>query len=101
MPLPEAYVPALASPVADLAHVPHRPAAWGGGSITAALFLRAFTGGRPWAHLDIAGTGRADADEHEVVKGATGYGARLLIAWLARGAAGVRRGPRPAGRGRR
>ncbi len=101
MPMPDAYVPALASPVADLAHVPHRPAAWGGGSITAALFLRAFTGDRPWAHLDIAGTGRADADEHEVVKGATGFGARLLIAWLAGGAAGVRRGPRPAGRGRR
>ena len=101
MPLPEEYVPALASPVADLAHVPHQPAAWGGGSITAALFLRTFAGGRPWAHLDIAGTGRADADEHEVVKGATGYGARLLISWLAAGASGVRRAGRPGGRGRR
>jgi leucyl aminopeptidase len=101
MPMPEAYVPALASPVADLAHVPHRPSEWGGGSITAALFLRAFAGNRPWAPLDIAGPGRADADEHEVAKGATGFGARLLIAWLAGGAAGVRRGRRPAGRGRR
>jgi leucyl aminopeptidase len=101
MPLPDDYLPALASPVADLAHVPHRPSAWGAGSITAALFLRAFTGDRPWAHLDIAGTGRADADEHEVVKGATGYGARLLLDWLARGAPGVRRAARPGGRGRR
>ena len=32
----------------------------GGGSIIAALFLREFAGRRPWAHLDIAGTGRAE-----------------------------------------
>ncbi len=54
----------------------------GAGSITAALFLREFTGGRPWAHLDIAGTARSDKEEHEVPKGATGYGARLLLRWL-------------------
>jgi leucyl aminopeptidase len=54
----------------------------GGGSITAALFLREFTAGRPWAHLDVAGPARADRDEHEVNKGATGFGARLLLRWL-------------------
>ncbi len=53
-----------------------------GGSIIAALFLREFAGGRPWAHLDIAGPARADSDEHEVSKGGTGYGVRLLTAWL-------------------
>ena len=31
-----------------------------GGAITAALFLKEFTGGLPWAHLDIAGTGWAE-----------------------------------------
>jgi hypothetical protein len=48
----------------------------GRGSITAALFLQRFAGDVPWAHLDIAGPGRADADEHEVVKGGTAFGTR-------------------------
>ena len=34
-----------------------------GGLHHAALFLREFTGGRPWAHLDIAGAARVVADE--------------------------------------
>jgi leucyl aminopeptidase len=60
--------------------VPHssRPRA---GSIEAALFLREFTGGRPWAHLDIAGAARFAPDGDEA-KGATGFGTRLLLAWL-------------------
>jgi hypothetical protein len=50
------------------------------GSIEAALFLREFTGGRPWAHLDIAGAARfSDGDQG---KGATGFGTRLLLHWL-------------------
>jgi leucyl aminopeptidase len=53
-----------------------------GGSIVAALFLREFTDGLPWAHLDIAGPARADKPEHEVTKGASGFGARLLLRWL-------------------
>jgi len=81
MPLVEDYLPALHSDVADLRHVPS-DGKIGGGSITAALFLRAFTGGRRWAHLDIAGPARADSAEHEVGKGATGYGARMLLRWL-------------------
>ena len=39
------------------------------GSIAAALFLREFTGGRPWAHLDIAGAARAAADDGEISQG--------------------------------
>ncbi len=81
MPLIEDYTPALRSTVADLRHVP-LDAAIGGGAITAALFLRTFAGGRRWAHLDIAGPARADSAEHEVSKGATGYGARVLLRWL-------------------
>ena len=79
MPLVDEYGDALDSPVADLANVPHssRPRA---GSIEAALFLREFTGGRPWAHLDIAGAARfSDGDQG---KGATGFGTRLLLRWL-------------------
>jgi leucyl aminopeptidase len=50
-----------------------------GGSITAALFLDEFTAGLPWAHIDMAGTARMEADDLWRCKGATGYGARLLI----------------------
>ena len=82
MPLVDDYRDALDSPVAELANVPH-----GGrlraGSIDAALFLREFTGGRAWAHLDIAGAARSSSDEGENTKGGTGYGTRLLLAWLA------------------
>ncbi|MGC5167303.1 leucyl aminopeptidase family protein [Luteimicrobium sp. DT211] len=77
MPLVADYAEALASDVAALRNVPARPP--GGGSITAALFLREFTGGLPWVHLDIAGPARSSGNRHEVVEGATGFGARLLL----------------------
>src|SRR5262252_740906 len=79
LPLVDEYGDALDSPVADLANIPHssRPRA---GSIEAALFLREFTGGRPWAHLDIAGAARFSDEEQG--KGATGFGTRLLLHWL-------------------
>jgi leucyl aminopeptidase len=84
MPLVEDYRGSLDSDVADVRHIPGgKPL--GGGSITAALFLREFAGGRRWAHLDVAGPARADKDEHEVTRGATGYGARLLLRWLEKG----------------
>ncbi len=78
---------ALASEVADLANIGRRPArpAPVPGSIVAALFLREFVGDVPWAHLDIAGTGRAEADDFEISKGGTGYGVRLLLRWLRAG----------------
>jgi leucyl aminopeptidase len=84
MPLVDDYRDALDSPVADLANVPHGNRLRAG-SIDAALFLREFTGGRPWAHLDIAGTARSSSDEGENAKGGTGYGTRLLLAWLGNG----------------
>jgi len=67
--------------VADLAHVP-RDRKVQGGAITAALFLREFAGQRPWAHLDIAGPGKVDFEEHEITKGGTGFGVRVLLRWL-------------------
>ena len=80
MPLPEDYVQLLESDIADQANV--SPGEEGGGSITAALFLREFSGGRPWAHLDIAGAARSSGDDGEVTSGATGFGTRLLLRWL-------------------
>jgi leucyl aminopeptidase len=84
MPIIEEYAPAIESSVADLANV-ETGSTYGAGAITAALFLRAFTGGRPWAHLDIAGVGRSMTDEGVLTKGATGFGVRLLLEYLTRG----------------
>lgn len=81
MPLVPDYVDATHSDVADLRHVA-QDLKYGAGSITAALFLREFTGSRAWAHLDIAGPARSTADKHELTEGATGYGARLLLSYL-------------------
>ena len=78
-PLVAAYRRALESDVADISHI--GPSV-GGGSITAALFLREFVGERRWAHLDIAGPGRSDVDSGVHGKGGTGFGARLLLRWL-------------------
>jgi leucyl aminopeptidase len=85
MPLVDDYRAAMDSPVADLSNI-SRDRHVSGGSITAALFLEHFVGSVPWAHLDIAGPARADSDERETTKGATGYGTRLLLRWLERGA---------------
>ncbi|WP_432546829.1 leucyl aminopeptidase family protein [Kineococcus sp. SYSU DK004] len=81
MPMVEEYAELVESHVADARQVAGVPGA-GAGAIVAALFLRPFAGGRRWAHLDIAGPARADAPEHEVPRGATGFGARLLLTWL-------------------
>ncbi|WP_369056588.1 leucyl aminopeptidase family protein [Kineococcus terrestris] len=81
MPLVEEYAELVESHVADARQVAGVPGA-GAGAIVAALFLRPFAGGRRWAHLDIAGPARADGPEHEVPRGATGFGARLLLTWL-------------------
>jgi leucyl aminopeptidase len=80
-PLVEEYRTWLDSPVADLNHVAAAKVGQAG-SIVAALFLREFTGGRRWAHLDIAGPGRSDRDAGTVQEGPTGYGARLLLRYL-------------------
>lgn len=81
MPLIDEYRGALDSKIADLCHI-ERAREIGAGAVVAALFLESFVGTCRWAHLDIAGTGRASSDEHEVTQGATGYGASLLLRWL-------------------
>ncbi|MCU0301921.1 MAG: leucyl aminopeptidase family protein [Candidatus Nanopelagicales bacterium] len=87
MPLHDEYAPMIASEVADQANAaPSTGWAPGPGSITAALFLRHFVGDTAWAHLDIAGTGRSDAERDDLPKGGTGFGARLLLRWIEAGA---------------
>jgi leucyl aminopeptidase len=81
MPLTDEYADLVESDVADANNAPGNP-----GSTTAALFLRPFAGGLPWAHLDVAGPARASSDDAEIVKGGTGFGVRTLVRWLEAGA---------------
>lgn len=73
-PLVEAYRKELDSDVADIKNIGGINA----GQITAALFLREFVGSTPWAHIDIAGTAQAPAEDRWIRRGPTGFGARLL-----------------------
>ena len=70
MPLDEEYDEGLKSNFADMANIAGRA----GGAITAAMFLRRFTGKYRWAHLDIAGT----AWKSGTAKGGTGRPVSLL-----------------------
>jgi leucyl aminopeptidase len=74
MPLGEAYDKLLKSDIADMKNIGGRP----GGAVTAAQFLQRFVNGKPWAHLDIAGTAWSSKDKPCVPKGATAFGVRLL-----------------------
>ncbi|MBQ0979874.1 M17 family metallopeptidase [Micromonospora sp. M61] len=81
MPLHGDYVEYLGSEIADLYSAP----AQGAGSVLAALYLREFTGDRRdrWLHLDMSAPSWADGDHAEVSRGATGWGVRWLLRWLA------------------
>jgi leucyl aminopeptidase len=75
LPLHRPYRSQLDSTIADLTNMGGVNA----GSITAALFLEEFVDGRPWAHVDIAGTAQLPAPRTWRNKGATGFGTKLLI----------------------
>jgi leucyl aminopeptidase len=81
LPLPDDYVEYLHSEIADRHSSPSR----GAGSVVAALFLGEFLGDLRdrWAHLDMSAPSWAEQDEAELTKGATGWGARTLIRWMA------------------
>jgi leucyl aminopeptidase len=74
MPLGPAYDKLLESKFADMKNVGGRHA----GSITAAQFLQRFVNKRPWAHLDIAGTGMASPTTDINQTWGSGWGVRLL-----------------------
>jgi leucyl aminopeptidase len=76
LPLYEEYLEQLKSEVADMVNSGGRPA----GAVTAAMFLKEFTGGLPWVHLDIAGTAWAEEAKPFQPKGATAAAVRTLAA---------------------
>ncbi len=77
LPLYEDYRRKINSDVADMKNSGGRM----GGVGTSAVFLREFTN-YPWAHLDIAGMALADKAADYTPAGATGFGVRLLVAYL-------------------
>lgn len=78
MPIYQPYRTLIDSDVADMKNSGGRL----GGAINAALFLREFAEGYPWAHLDIAATIWQEESSPYSEKGGTGFGARLLTELL-------------------
>jgi leucyl aminopeptidase len=75
LPLWADYDGLMDSQIADLKNV---SVPWAGAT-TAAIFLREFVDGKPWVHLDIAGSAWQDAPELKTVpSGPTGSGVRVM-----------------------
>ncbi|MBW2280570.1 MAG: leucyl aminopeptidase [Deltaproteobacteria bacterium] len=78
LPLWDEHQEAIKGVVGDLKNTGGRQA----GSSTAAALLSHFVGDAAWAHLDIAGNERTETGTPYCVKGATGFGVRLLVELL-------------------
>lgn len=74
LPLWDDYFEHIKSDIADMKNTGGRPA----GTITAAMLLREFAEGMPWAHIDIAGTAYTERDRPTHVKGPSGVLVRLF-----------------------
>ncbi|MBM3213908.1 leucyl aminopeptidase [Candidatus Poribacteria bacterium] len=74
LPLWDDYDEDVKSDVADIKNVGSGAA----GTIAGAAFLKRFVGNHAWAHLDIAGVFASDKTTGYSVKGASGFGTRLL-----------------------
>jgi leucyl aminopeptidase len=82
LPLVDDYLDAFRSEVADVANASE---GGGAGSIVAALYLREFVGTARdrWVHVDMSAPSWAEGADGELAKGATGWGVRTLLRWLA------------------
>jgi leucyl aminopeptidase len=76
LPLHDEYKDLTRGEITDLVNASAQRKA---GTIYAASFLEEFTEGKPWAHLDIAGTAW-DTGREYWGKGPTGFGVHLLVA---------------------
>jgi leucyl aminopeptidase len=83
LPMIDLQKDALKSEIADLKNSGERAA----GAINAAIFLKEFSGGVPWVHLDIAGPSQSPKERGYFGKGATGVGVRTLVELIRRRAA--------------
>ncbi len=78
LPLWDDYQELIKSDLADIKNVGGKP----GGAIIAARFLQNFVGDYPWVHVDIAGVDFLEKERPYIPRGATGFGARLLLQFL-------------------
>jgi leucyl aminopeptidase len=76
MPIDDEYQEMIKSKIADIRNT---GSGKGGGSITAAWFLKEFAEDTPWVHLDIAGTAWRDDAKPWSASGPTGIAVRTLI----------------------
>ncbi|MFH1443308.1 MAG: leucyl aminopeptidase [Candidatus Micrarchaeota archaeon] len=79
LPLWKEYDDKIKSDIADVKNI--GMGSGDAGAITAAAFLKKFVN-YPWAHVDIAGTAWNDNEKPYGIKGATGFGVRLIIEML-------------------
>lgn len=75
LPQDDEYKELIKSDLADLRNTSKD----GAGTITGGLFVGAFTEGKPWLHLDIAGTAWRTSEGDYHPKGATGAGVRTMF----------------------
>jgi leucyl aminopeptidase len=75
LPVDQDYFDHIRSEIADIKNTGGR---WGG-AITAALFLKEFVDGKPWIHLDIAGTAWLEEAKAWMPKGPSGIAVRSLV----------------------
>jgi leucyl aminopeptidase len=78
MPMFEEYDEPLKTEIADMKNSGGRS----GGASVAARLLRKFTGDSPWLHIDIAGVDLEEKGHAYCPKGASGFGARLVVEFL-------------------
>ncbi|MGC8487209.1 MAG: leucyl aminopeptidase family protein [Clostridia bacterium] len=74
LPIDDAYKQMIKSPIADIKNIGGR----GGGMQTGGLFIGAFAGDTPWAHVDIAGMAYSQEAKDGRAQGATAFGCALL-----------------------
>jgi leucyl aminopeptidase len=80
LPLDDDFKDAIKSEVADISNIGARN--YGGGTITAGLFLSNFVEKAKWAHIDIAGTADNVPGINYLGKGSAGAGVRLLAEFV-------------------
>ncbi|MDQ6828760.1 MAG: leucyl aminopeptidase [Gemmatimonadota bacterium] len=78
LPLWDDYKELVKSDVADIKNSGGRPA----GAISAAMFLKEFAEGYPWAHLDIAGTAYTESDLGYIPRGPTGIPVGVFVEFV-------------------
>ena len=76
MPMDDDYREMIKGTVADIQNI---GSGKGGGATIGAMFIKEFTGDKPWVHLDIAGTAWNDDAKPWLSKGPTGVALRTLV----------------------